>query len=79
MSHPLIYVVEKVVGRRPQGFLLGWFASAGSLARMFFPIMSGYISSYLGIDVLFICLLVVLGTATAFVLYARNTLTFLSS
>eukprot|EP00977_Amphora_coffeiformis_P003821 scaffold766_cov179-Amphora_coffeaeformis.AAC.4 len=72
-------ISSTVVGRRPQGFLLGWFASAGSVARMFFPIMSGFISTYQGIDRLFCYLLIVLGTATAFVLYARKTLTFLSA
>jgi ceroid-lipofuscinosis MFS transporter 7 len=67
------------VGRRPQGFLLGWFASAGSLARMAFPIMSGFISSYQGVDLLFTYLVVILTFAIGFVLWARNTLTFLAS
>ena len=68
-----------VVGRRPQGLLLGWFASAGSLARMAFPIMSGYISSYGGVDILFAVLCSVLLVAIGFVFISRKTLNYLSS
>ncbi|CAM9773448.1 unnamed protein product, partial [Choristocarpus tenellus] len=32
---------SKVVGRQPQGGLLGWFGSAGSVARVTFPILAG--------------------------------------
>ncbi len=67
-----------VVGRRPQGTLLGWFASAGSLARLTFPIMSGYIATYEGIVTLFYVLSVVLCVAVTFILYSRKTLMFLS-
>ena len=67
-----------VVGRRPQGTLLGWFASAGSLARMTFPIMSGYVADYAGITLLFYILAGVLTVSTAFTLYSKSTLEFLS-
>jgi ceroid-lipofuscinosis MFS transporter 7 len=67
-----------VVGRRPQGELLGWFASAGSLARLFFPIMSGYVANYLGITTLFWVLTGILGVSTGFSLYNKQTLEFLS-
>eukprot|EP00980_Cylindrotheca_fusiformis_P017314 scaffold5371_cov139-Cylindrotheca_fusiformis.AAC.2 len=36
----VIGLFSKIVGRRPQGTLLGWFASAGSFARLVFPITS---------------------------------------
>jgi MFS transporter, ceroid-lipofuscinosis neuronal protein 7 len=67
-----------VVGRRPQGEVQGWFASAGSLARLLFPIMSGYITKYAGISVLFQLLTVVLVVSTLITLYNHKTLTFLS-
>ncbi len=67
------------MGRRPQGLLLGWFASAGSLARMVFPIMAGYIANYTDVVVLFIILTGILALSTAFVLLSRNTLHTLSS
>ena len=67
-----------VVGRRPQGALQGWFASAGSLARLSFPIMSGYIAKYAGISTLFFVLVGVLGTATTITMVNRKTLEFLS-
>lgn len=72
-------IFSKIVGRRPQGTLLGWFASAGSLARMTFPIMSGYITHYTAFDILFIILAVVLGIAIAFTTISKNVLTKLSS
>jgi ceroid-lipofuscinosis MFS transporter 7 len=70
---------SKIVGRRPQGTLLGWFASAGSLARMIFPICSGYIMNYSSIQVLFMVLTTVLLASTLFVSYSHKTLSYLSS
>jgi MFS transporter, ceroid-lipofuscinosis neuronal protein 7 len=67
-----------VVGRRPQGELLGWFASAGSLARLIFPIMAGYIANYSGLATLFFVLTGVLAVSTVIALFYRNTLTYLS-
>jgi hypothetical protein len=68
-----------VVGRRPQGELLGWFASAGSLARIIFPIMSGYVANFSSMEMVFATLVGVLILSTAFILWARETLTLLSS
>ena len=68
-----------VVGRRPQGLLLGYFASAGSLARIFFPILSGFIANFEDIVVMFIILVVVLVVAIGFVTYNGRTLSMLSS
>ncbi|GMH66437.1 hypothetical protein TrRE_jg9159 [Triparma retinervis] len=44
----VIGIFSKIVSSRPQGALLGYFASAGSLARMFFPILAGYVAQYEG-------------------------------
>jgi hypothetical protein len=46
---------------------------------MIFPIMSGYIANYSTMDALFFVLTGVLLVSTAFVLWARDTLTFLAS
>ncbi|KAL7542996.1 hypothetical protein ACHAWF_007295 [Thalassiosira exigua] len=63
----VIGLFSKVVGRRPQGTLQGWFASAGSLARILFPLMSGYIAYYDDITTVFIVLSVVLLISNVFV------------
>lgn len=67
-----------VVGRRPQGTLLGWFASAGSLARLIFPIASGYIEYYLSLTALFYILTGVLMISTFVTFYNQKTLSLLS-
>ena len=79
VSHQSLLYYATVVGRRPQGFLLGWFASAGSLARMAFPVMSGYIINYQSVETLFGVLVAVLLVSTGFVLLSKQTLTLLSS
>lgn len=75
----VIGLFSKIVGRRPQGTLLGWFASAGSVARMAFPIMSGYVAGMSDMRIVFVILTCVLGVAMCFTLLARKTLTTLSS
>ena len=75
----VIGMFSKIVGRRPQGALQGWFASAGSLARILFPILSGYVAQYSSISVLFILLTTVLTISIGFVFTARRTLELLSS
>ena len=52
---------SKIVGKRPQGELMGWFASCGSLARIMFPILSGILSH--GNNVLFLVLISMLVSA----------------
>lgn len=74
----VIGLFSKIVGRRPQGTLLGWFASAGSLARLCFPIVSGYVSHYLGITTLFYMLIGVLTISILITMYSRETLLLLS-
>jgi len=39
---------SKIVGKGPQGAMLGWFGSAGSLARIIFPLLAGTMSHFLG-------------------------------
>jgi hypothetical protein len=63
-----------VVGRRPQGTLQGYFASAGSLARILFPIMSGYIITLDSINTVMVVLFVNLIIANCFVAMNSRTL-----
>ena len=70
----MIHLYSTVVGRRPQGTLQGYFASAGSLARILFPIMSGYIISYDSINTVMIVLFVNLIIANCFVALNSKTL-----
>ena len=70
----VIGLFSKIVGRRPQGTLLGWFASAGSAARIVFPLMSGYVTQLASINVVFIILCVVLSLSILFTMLARETL-----
>jgi len=74
----VIGLFSKVVGRRPQGTLQGWFASAGSLARIIFPVTSGYIAQYDDITTVFIILFVVLVISNIFVAMSSRTLNALS-
>mmetsp|Transcript_34165 Transcript_34165/g.72791 ORF Transcript_34165/g.72791 Transcript_34165/m.72791 type:complete len:499 (+) Transcript_34165:209-1705(+) len=74
----VIGLFSKVVGRRPQGTLQGWFASAGSLARILFPVMSGYIAQYDDITTVFIVLFVNLVISNIFVAMSSRTLNALS-
>lgn len=67
-----------VVGRRPQGTLQGWYASAGSLARILFPLLSGYILNFKNVETLFGIITFVLLLSAVFVLYSRKALTLLS-
>jgi ceroid-lipofuscinosis MFS transporter 7 len=73
-----LFFFGAVVGRRPQGTLLGWFASAGSLARLIFPITSGYVEYYLSLTTLFYMLTGVLLISTLVTFYNQKTLKLLS-
>ena len=75
----VIGLFSKVVGRRAQGTLQGWFASCGSLARIFFPIASGYISQFDDITTVFKLLFGILLVSNFFVMMFRSTLTALSA
>ena len=67
-----------VVGRRPQGTLLGFYGASGTAARVLFPIISGYIVAFQNIESVFFMLAVVLGTSMIITSVFRNTLVKLS-
>ena len=50
----LLGVFSKIMKSGPQGQLLGYFGSAGSLARVFFPVLAGVLAEYCGDTVIFI-------------------------
>eukprot|EP00984_Skeletonema_dohrnii_P012893 scaffold5264_cov125-Skeletonema_dohrnii-CCMP3373.AAC.6 len=75
----VIGLFSKIVGRRAQGTLQGWFASAGSLARILFPIMSGYIAQFDDITTVFKVLFGILALSNFFVAVSSPTLTALST
>lgn len=47
---------SKLSKQAAEGFLLGWFGSAGSIGRIIFPALAGWISETWGNDKLFTCL-----------------------
>jgi len=59
---------SKAMGKRPQGFLMGLFASAGSVARVGFPIMTGFVAQQHGLDTVFIILSIMLAV-TYFIIF----------
>eukprot|EP00558_Chaetoceros_sp_UNC1202_P005586 CAMPEP_0197242906 /NCGR_PEP_ID=MMETSP1429-20130617/8517_1 /TAXON_ID=49237 /ORGANISM="Chaetoceros sp., Strain UNC1202" /LENGTH=179 /DNA_ID=CAMNT_0042703025 /DNA_START=54 /DNA_END=593 /DNA_ORIENTATION=+ len=75
----LIGLFSKVVGRKPQGTLLGLFASVGSTSRVLFPVLSGYIVRYRNIETLFYLLASMLAFSLMFVIIFRRVLRTLSS
>jgi ceroid-lipofuscinosis MFS transporter 7 len=75
----LVGLFSKIAGRRPQGVLQGFFSAAGSVARVSFPVIAGYIVSTGDIETLFILLLTVLGLGTFFMIFFRRTYTRLAS
>jgi len=69
---------SKIVGRRPQGELQGYFASFGSLARIVVPALTGcLLESHL--SVLLLILVVALSVSIVGVAWKRDTLTLLST
>ena len=62
---------SKAMKNKPQGFLLGIFGSAGSLARIVFPIMTGFIATYFSADAVFGVLAALLGTTLAILVVHR--------
>eukprot|EP00551_Chaetoceros_affinis_P015021 CAMPEP_0203700368 /NCGR_PEP_ID=MMETSP0091-20130426/30917_1 /ASSEMBLY_ACC=CAM_ASM_001089 /TAXON_ID=426623 /ORGANISM="Chaetoceros affinis, Strain CCMP159" /LENGTH=538 /DNA_ID=CAMNT_0050573613 /DNA_START=89 /DNA_END=1705 /DNA_ORIENTATION=- len=75
----LVGLFSKIVGRRPQGTLQGWFSASGSVARISFPILAGYIVSDYDIETLFKILAIVLLIASSFLVAFRRVLTTLAS
>jgi hypothetical protein len=64
---------SKVVGKRPQGELLGWFGSAGSMARIIFPISAGIVAQLVGSGTVFLILSIFLLTSFFVLLACRHT------
>ena len=50
----LLGIFSKILSKGPQGKLLGYFGSAGSLARVVFPLLAGYLTEYFGDNFIFI-------------------------
>ena len=70
----IIGLFSKIIGRKPQGTLLGWFATAGSAARIVFPLMSGYVAHLASINLVFHILCAVLSLSILFTILMRETL-----
>ena len=70
----IIGLFSKIIGRKPQGTLLGWFATAGSAARVVFPLMSGYVAHLASINLVFHILCAVLSLSILFTILTRETL-----
>ena len=64
---------SKAMKNRPQGMLMGLFASAGSLARIVFPICTGLVADRFGSDAVFATLAALLGgTLAVLFVYRRD-------
>lgn len=68
----VIGMFSKVLGRGPQGYLMGWFGSAGSLARVLFPIIGGHMAQNLGYNWLFVSDAVLLAISIVIVLFCQG-------
>jgi len=75
----LVGLFSKILGRRPQGTLQGWFSASGSIARISFPIIAGYVVSNRDIESLFYILVVILLSSMIFMVAFRRVLTLLAS
>ena len=62
---------SKAMKNKPQGFLLGIFGSAGSLARIVFPIVTGFVATHFSADAVFGVLATLLGTTLAILIVYR--------
>ena len=62
---------SKAMKNKPQGFLLGIFGSAGSLARIVFPIVTGFVATHFSADAVFGVLATLLGTTLAILVVYR--------
>ena len=69
---------SKVVGRVPQGELMGWFSVVGAVSRVIYPLLSGYIVYYNTIGLLCIILIATLVISIIYVLANRKEFSHLS-
>lgn len=51
---------SKIIEDGPQGKMMGWFASSGSLARVIFPILAGVVSNSFEDSIIFIVMFIML-------------------
>jgi len=75
----LIGLFSKIVGRKPQGALQGWFSSSGSVARITFPVLAGYIVMGQDIELLFYIITGFLVSAVVFLVVFQEKLVRLAS
>lgn len=71
-STAMMGMVSKATKSGPQGAIMGWFASAGSMARIIFPLVSGAISQTAGDQVVFGLLVVLLVFSVIIVIRFRS-------
>lgn len=69
---------SKLSKQASEGFLMGWFGSAGSFGRIILPAASGIIAQYAGNDVLFGCIAALLLATWGFVVWNYDTFTRLT-
>lgn len=62
----LIGIFSKIMKSGPQGKLLGLFGSAGSLARIIFPILAGVLTDHFNDGIIFLVMSVILIVSAIF-------------
>ena len=63
---------SKITSKGPQGAIQGWFGSAGSLGRIFYPIMAGVLTQYINASAIFVVAAAGLALSIASVLVYRQ-------
>jgi len=71
----ILGMFSKIISDGPQGEMMGWFASCGSIARVVFPILAGAISNVFDDRLIFIVMSVVLVIAIMFTVWFRREMT----
>eukprot|EP01034_Spumella_vulgaris_P021827 gene21827-27897_t len=71
----LIGIFSKLVKSGPQGRILGLFGSAGSLARIVFPLLAGVLTELYGDRVIFAVMAVILGVSCGVFAYFKTVIT----
>lgn len=79
MAYPIghtsvLAMFTKIVNSGPQGQMNGWFASAGSAARVFFPILSGILSQIYGENLIFLIMSFILLFGIAGTVYFKESI-----
>lgn len=68
----LLGMFSKIISDGPQGQFLGWFASAGSLARVLFPILAGVLSSFYDDNLIFLLMFFILLTSAFLTIWLKE-------